>query len=290
LRVLRWTNNADRRSLVALVLVALVLVALVLVASALIAGCTSSQPAAGRFRPAEPGTLTVATSDIPATGFWEGTSSAPSGGFEWGLATSLAGRFGLGRVRVVTVPFTKLVAGDLGGADLGLSQLTATAGRRRVLSFSVPYLPATPAVLVRAGVNVPDVAAARKLSWSVRASSTLETFLASVVRPERPTLKVATRDENLQALVSGRVEAVLLDLPVAAALAARSGGELQVAGQFSTEDNLSAALPRGSANLEAVDSALRALEANGTIAHLERSALGSDVVGSSAPPVIRTRE
>ncbi len=265
-------------------------VVLALMSLGLAAGCTDRRPAAGRFRPVQPGTLTVATSEIPATGFWEGTPSQPTGGFEWGLANALADRFGLARVHVVTVPFSKLVDGDLGGADLALSELTASSARERVLSFSVPYLPATPAVLVRNGREVPDLAAARKLSWSVRASSTLEKFLADVVRPDPPTRAVGTRDDSLRELESGRVDAILLDLPVAVALAEASDGQLTVASQFDTDDNLSAALPKGSANRQAVDSALRAFEADGTISNLVHDSLGQGVVGSSAPRVIRTRE
>jgi len=265
-------------------------VVLALMSLGLAAGCADKRPAAGRFRPAEPGTLTVATSDIPATGFWEGTPSQPTGGFEWALANALAHRFGLNRVQVVTVPFSKLVAGDLGGADLALSELTATSTRERVLSFSVPYLPATPAVLVRKGQEVPDLAAARKLSWSVQASSTLEKILADVVRPDSPTRAVATRDDSLRELESGRVDAVLVDLPVAVAIAEASGGQLQVASQFDTEDNLSAALPKDSANRQAVDSALRAFEADGTISDLVRDSIGEGVVGTAAPLVIRTRD
>jgi len=266
------------------------LVVLALAFPALAAGCSNQRSAAGRFRPYEPGTLSVATAEVPSTGFWEGTPIQPTGGFEWLLAGSLAERFGLDRVRVVTVPFSKLVGGDLGGADIALSELTATAGRQRVLSFSVPYLPASPAVLVREGVSVPDLAAARKLSWSVRASSTLETFLGDVVRPDAPTTAVATRDESLRALESGQVDAVLLDLPVAAALAGDSGGRLEVAGQFDTDDDLSVGLPKGSANLEAVDSAVRAFESDGTIEDLVRASLGTGVVGTGAVAVIRTRD
>jgi len=257
---------------------------------ALTLGCGAQErSAAGRFRPAHPGTLTVATAEIPTTGFWEGTPEHVTGGFEWALANALAGRWGLARVSVVTVAFAAMVGGDLGGADLGLAQLTATAGRERVLGFSTPYLPSTPAVLVRAGTDVPDLAAARQRSWAVQASTTLEAFLDDVVRPDLAPLQVGSSEESPRLLESGRVEAVLLDLPVAAALADRSGGVLEVAGQFATDDALSAALPKGSANREAVDSALRALEADGTIDTLVRESIGDTVVGSAAAPVIRTR-
>ncbi len=257
---------------------------------ALALGCGAQErSAAGRCRPADPGTLTVATAEIPTTGFWEGTPGHVTGGFEWDLANALAGRWGLDRVRVVTVAFPAMVGGDLGGADLGLAQLTATERRKRVLSFSTPYLPSTPAVLVRSGTEVTDLAAARQRSWAVQASTTLETFLDDVVRPDSAPLRVASSEESPRLLESGRVEAVILDLPVAAVLADRSGGVLEVAGQFATDDALSAALPKGSGNREAVDSAIRALEADGTIGELVRKSLGDGVAGRAAAPVIRTR-
>ncbi len=39
----------------------------------------------------------------------------------------------------MNVPFGRIVAGDLGGADVALAQITTTADRRDHLDFSVPY-------------------------------------------------------------------------------------------------------------------------------------------------------
>src|ERR1700689_4067537 len=85
-------------------------------------GCANAgNGAAGSFSPRTPGTLTVATAQVPDPGFWEGTIAHPTGGFEYELAKRLAVRFGLSRVKVVDVPFAELVHGHLGGADLALS-------------------------------------------------------------------------------------------------------------------------------------------------------------------------
>ena len=97
---------------------------------------------AGTFTPRTPGTLTVATAQVPDPGFWSGTAAHPSGGLEYELARALAARFGLARTKVIVVPFARLVAGDLGGADLALSDITVTAERAEHVSFSTPYLPA----------------------------------------------------------------------------------------------------------------------------------------------------
>ena len=247
--------------------------------------------AAGPFRPATPGVLTVATAEVPLAGFWEGTAPRPEGGFEQGLAAALAARFGLGRTEVVVVPFPELVAGRFGSADLALSQITPTAEREKVLAFSVPYLRATPGLLTRTGTEVTDLAAAREQRVAVQRESTLEPFLTDVIRPDRPPLIVDDESVGIDALTAGRVDAVLLEVPVAAAIASRSGGRLQLAAQFAGDDSFAVALPRSSSNAEAVDSAVRAFTKDGTIRDLAGRWLDVALSGISAEdvPLSRTR-
>jgi len=241
----------------------------------LLAGCAGGAPAAGDFRPVVGGELTVATATVPLPGFWE-----EPGGFEYGLARALADRFHL-RLRVVRVPFERIVSGDLGGADLALSQVTATADRERVLDFSQPYLAAAPAGLARAAI--PDLAAARDTRWAVKRGTTLAAVLAGFVRPSTPPALTVDEPAALTLLDAGSVDAVLLDLPVALVVADRSGGSLRVAVQVDSDDSLAVALPNGSANREAVDSAVRALTDDGTIDRLTKRWLGA---GARDVPVI----
>ncbi len=171
-----------------------------------------------------------------------------------------------------------------------LSDITATAGREKVLDFTDPYLAASPAVLVRTGQEVPDLKSAQELEWAVGRSSTLHEFLDDVIRPDEHPLLTSSLGQTTRAVAGGRVDAGLLDLPVAAALAQHSHGKLTVAAQFGSNDDISAALPRGSDNVQAVGSALRALVADGTISDLAERWLGLTVDGTVAEhvPVIRT--
>src|SRR5437764_9467747 len=132
-----------------------------------LAACQQSPSggAAGTFRPRVPHVLTVATDEIPTPGMFEGTASHPTGGLEFGIARELARRFNLDRVRLVTVPFARLVRGNLGGADLAMALLTPTNLRKQVLDFTDPYLDVPPVVVTRADVSVPDLETARGLRW-----------------------------------------------------------------------------------------------------------------------------
>jgi polar amino acid transport system substrate-binding protein len=253
-------------------------------------GCGPSVKAAGDFTPKHSGTLTVATSEVPLVGLWKGTAGHPTGGFEFELARAFADRFGLRNVKVVIVAFDRLVQGHLDGADLALSDLTATAAREQVLDFTDSYLAATPAVLVRSDESVPDLKTAQGLRWAVGRSTTLSQFLDDTIQPSTRTLLTSSQHETTEAVEQKSVDAGLLDLPVAAAIARDSGGKLAVAGQFDSNDDVSAALPRGSGNVDAVGSAIRAFLADGTISKLAKRWLGLTINGTNADqvPLIRT--
>jgi polar amino acid transport system substrate-binding protein len=239
-----------------------------------LSGCAVEQNAAGaKFVPKKPGVLTVATSFLPAPGFWYGPGA--KSGFESRLALALAHKLGLQRVRVVQVPFAQVTHGHLGGADIGLSQVTPTAERERSASFSTPYLTAPPGVLARRGADAIDLNGLRGLHWVISRISTLTPILENVVRPARPPVVVEDRAAAIKVLRSGRAQALLLDLPVALGLARADPQQLHVLGQLSGGESIAAVLPKGSPNLDIVDSSIRALTANGSISDLSSKWLGS---------------
>ncbi|HEV7527620.1 MAG TPA: ABC transporter substrate-binding protein [Solirubrobacteraceae bacterium] len=271
----------------------LAIAAVAAVLAAAVAGCANaSSGAAGSFTPRTANTLTVATAQIPDPGFWEGTFAHPTGGFEYRLAQKLAARFGLNKLKVVEVPFHELVRGRLGGADLALSDITITDERAEHLDFSSSYLKAPPSILVRPGTEVSDVKAARALHWAVQHDTTLKTALERSIEPTTQTLVFEHQREVLLALHVGRASAVMLDLPVALAYARDSPRSYAVAGQLPSEAQLGVALPQGSHNVEAIDSAIRGLKAEGEIDRLGHEWLHADLQEGRAEdvPVLRAEE
>jgi ABC-type amino acid transport substrate-binding protein len=251
--------------------------AAVLLATALLAGCSdrTSSPAAGTFTPGTPDVLTVVTTEIPSAGFWEGTPSHLTGGFEYELARLLARRFGLKSVRVKLERFDRVVHGQLDGADLALDLITPTAERARSLSFSAPYLDAAPTVVVRAGTSLPDLASAQDLRWGAVRSTTFVGLINKLIDPDAPVAIYQNTTRLLAALEAHHIDALLLDMPAAVVTAERSGGRLHVEAQLPHSETIAAALPKHSNNAQAVDSAVRAFMADGTIKHLLRTWIGS---------------
>ncbi len=257
-----------------------------------ITGCggVAQDGAAGSFEPAIEGKLTVATAEVPTAGFWEGVAAEPTGGFEFELATEFVSRFGLDELQVVEVPFAELTGGDLGDADLALSQITPTDERDQVLDFSDPYLVAPPALLTDADLEVPDLETARDLTYSVETGTTLEEDLDQMIDPNTTVLVGADQDEVLAAVAEGNVDAAILDLPAASAVAEESDGALHVAAKLDTTETIAAALPEGSeSNTEAVGSAIRALDADGTLGALSEEWFGSEITdGAPEVPLLRS--
>jgi ABC-type amino acid transport substrate-binding protein len=266
---------------------------LVLVAGVLLSGCgdETTSPAAGAFSPRTRGVLTVATSEIPTPGFWAGTPDHITGGLEYELARDLAQRFGLKSVQVRLVHFHRVVTGDLGGADLALDLISPTAAREQVLDFSDPYLDAAPTVVVRAGTKVPDLDTARTLKWGAVRATTFVGVINNLIDPTLPVNVYDNSTEMLSALRSNEIGAALLDLPFAVATVRDSGGRLSAVAQLPQSETIAAALPKGSANTEAVSSAMRAFTADGTIARLENTWIGSEATNAdkSIPLLLSTR-
>ncbi len=273
--------------------IALLALCLLAAVVALSACASTGNGAAGTFTPRTKDTLTVATAQIPDPGFWYGTYAHPTGGFEYGLARALAERFELQRIKVVEVPFHELVRGQLAGADLALSDITITDERAEHLDFSTSYLKAPPAIVVRPGTEeVLDVNAARDLRFAVQHGTTLKTALESSIEPTTSPLVFEHQGEVLAALRSGRVNAAMLDLPVALAYAREAPHSYEVAAQLPSEAELGVALPSGSDNVEAVDSAIRGLKAEDEIDRLGHRWLHANIEEGSAEdiPVLRAEE
>jgi polar amino acid transport system substrate-binding protein len=251
----------------------------------LAAGCGDDDTS---FDSLSDGELVVATA-LPAPGFWNGTpGDGFEGGVEYYIARALAEEFGI-ELRVIDLPFHRIAAADFGGADLAISQVLVTAERGQRISFTTSYFGVASGALVRRGTTVRDLAEARDRQWVAERGTVQEPLVRDDLRPTKPALVVATREESLAALREGRADAALLDLPTALTIASTSGGEFEVPARFAAERRAAIALPKGSKNLDAVNAVIDRMIASGEISALISSELtpllGQDL---KTVPVIET--
>ena len=221
-------------------------------------------------------------------GLLGGQGDKPTGGAEYELAQELAKRLGVDEVVVRTEDFSKIVAGELGDADVALALITPTDARREVLDFTTPYLEAAPTLLVKGDREVDDVQTAQELRWVVGANTTFVDIVDDVIRPDAPPAQIEDRTEEVRMVADGEADVAMFDLPAAAAIAEQEPG-LSMAAQLGQAEPIAAALPKGSPNTQAVGAALRAMENDGTIDKVTERWFGasiSDVEGDV--PLLRT--
>lgn len=218
------------------------------------------------------GPLKVATS-LPAPGFWNGdTPDDITGGFENGIAEEVAERLGYDGFKLKNVSFDALVAGKAKGFDLALSQVTITKERAKVVAFTTPYFSSDQGVLVQAGTTVDD-SNIKTLQWGVQTATTAQTFLEDEVQPENEPRSYQETTQAFAALQAGQVDAVMLDTAIVLQQAQESDGAFEVVGQFKTGESYGGIMPKGKNLKKKINKAIKAMEADGTLAALSEEFL-----------------
>jgi polar amino acid transport system substrate-binding protein len=211
------------------------------------------------------GTLTVGT-ELPAPPFWIGEDyDNLTGGFEVDFAKEMAKRLGVDNVKFVEMPFAGLVAGQQCPCDINFSQVTVTPERAKVVQFTEPYFDANQGVLARTGTKVASVADAKKLRWGAQLNTTGAAFLADKIQPDTEARIYDRTVDAYAALNAGQIDAVMLDTPIVlGAVEEKQVKDAEVVGQFKTGEVYGAVVGRDSKNLEAFNTAIKAMVADGT--------------------------
>jgi polar amino acid transport system substrate-binding protein len=246
---------------------------------------TAAPAAAGTdCKPVKAGELSVVTS-LPGPNFWGSSDSGadPSkitSGIEYDLANKIAEKCGL-KMSYRNENFDAIVAGQIppDSYDIVLSQVTITADRSKVVDFSVPYFKSDQGLLVNKGTVVKTWDDVKKLKIGVQASTTAEFYLTSGEVPGWKIDGVSSFPDLISAygaLDAGTVDAVVIDTPINLGQAAKSGGKLEVVGQFKTGEEYGAIFGKGNGKKAIFDPIIQGLVDDGTVNGLIAKYLGGD--------------
>ena len=263
------------------------LLMLVVVVAALVLPAGGS---AGRRDPLPtrlPGVLTVAV-DIGTIGLAEGTIVnghvvRPSG-FEVDLARALARRLGV-ELRIVDIPFAKVVTSGPKPFDVSIAHVTITVRRARSVDFSPPYFVVNKGVLVAPGIEPPaSLAELRRLRICAQAATTSIAYVRTTLRPTLAPRSFPSPVDALRALSDGFCQAMIADLEILVA-AKRDQPELYgpIAGQLAAGERYGAVFEQGSKLRPRVSSTLRSLVRAGVIDRLANRWFG---IGWDRAPLI----
>ncbi|ROQ37303.1 polar amino acid transport system substrate-binding protein [Frondihabitans sp. PhB188] len=259
-----------------------VVAATVLAATLALAGCSagSSSSASGTVTD---GKLTIATGQ-PAYSPWVEDNKPQSGeGFESAVAYAVAKEMGYSKSDVVWTrsTFDSAIAPGAKDWDLNIQQFSVTTARKKAVDFSTPYYTTTQAVVTTSKSKAADATSVADLKGDSIGVATGTTSLATVQKDVGVTPQVFnSNDDAILALKSGQIDAVVTDLPTAFYIASAELDDGKVIGQFPSTgdgDQFAFVLPKGSKVTSKVDTALAALEKDGTLAELTKTWLSDKV-------------
>jgi len=264
------------------------LLALAAVAAAVAAAAGASDERGGVLLTRVPGTLTVAV-DIGTIGLAEGEivdgRVVRASGFEISLARALAQKLGV-KLRIVDVPFAQVFTRGSKPFDVSIAHVTITAGRRKAVDFSPPYLVVNKGVLVAPGVAPPaTLASLRSLRICAQAATTSIAYVRTKLRPKVAPHSFPSPIDALRALSDGFCQAMVADLEIlVGAERAEPGLYGPIAGQIATHERYGAVFEKGSRLRAPVSSALLALARASVVRRLADRWFGT---GWDRAPVLR---
>jgi polar amino acid transport system substrate-binding protein len=258
-----------------------------LAATAVLAGSASSSPTAIACSApvVTKGTLTVGT-DNPAYPPWYGgnaghgwkvTDPYSGKGYESAVAYALATQLGYSHAKVkwVYVPFLKSFAPGKKSFDFDINQISYLPERAKAATFSASYYDVKQAIAVKNGTKiakVKSVAGLKPFTLGAQLGTTSYQFIKSHIKPAG--IKVYnTNALAVEALNSGRIDGLVVDLPTALYVTAAQVPNSKVLGQFgaTTGEHFGLVLQKGNPFVGCLNKAIRAIRANGTLARLEKT-------------------
>jgi glutamine transport system substrate-binding protein len=256
-------------------LTALFAVFLVAIASLVVAGCGGSDDSSSTGAETSASTeeasggggepLTVG-SDIPYPPFEQGQPGSFTG-FDVELMEAIGDEIGR-EVEFQDTSFdTIFVNLGQGKFDAVASAATITPEREKTVDFSNPYYLSEQAILVKKGGEIDSVEGLKGTTVGVQKGTTGQEFAdenaeASEVR------SFSTGPDAVNALNSGTVEAVVIDIPVAEN-AVEANDAIELSAAIPTEEEYGIAVKQGETELlEEVNDGLKSVEESGTYAQI----------------------
>ncbi|MDC4233955.1 ABC transporter substrate-binding protein [Actinomyces sp. B33] len=250
---------------------------------------TPSDPqsaAAGALPTITEGKLTFATSD-PAYSPWILDNDPASGeGYESAVAYAVAEELGYSAEDVVwtRATFDSSIAPGAKDWDLNLQQFSITDERKAAVDFSSPYYTTSQAIIASPdspAVGAASIADLKDVLIGVQAGTTSQQFVTGTLAEsltQDPQI-FNSSDDTVLALQTGKVDAIVVDVPTAFNMVATQIDNGVIVGEFAETtggDSYGIVLPKGSALTAAVTAAVDALRDRGVLDELQKKWLTAD--------------
>ncbi len=224
------------------------------------------------------GTLTVAT-DSPAYGPWFSDDKPSNGkGFESAVAFAVAKElgYGPGKVKWVVARFNSVIAPTPKKYDFDINEVSITPTRAKVVDFSSGYYDVAQAVVSLKNskiAGVTSIAGLRQAKLGAQKGTTSFDAINNVIKPSKTPAEYPTNDVAVQALKSGQIDGLVVDLPTGLYVTAAQVEGSKIVGQLPVSgkpEQFGLVLEKGSPLTSCVTKAVDALRADGTLSALQK--------------------
>lgn len=197
-------------------------------------------------------------------------------GYDVELARAVAAKLGV-RPVFIESSWDSLLAGvDAGRFDVVVNQVEANPARRQKYDFSVPYMFDHTAILVRSddeSIKTFEDLKGKRAAESVTANSSriAEKYGATIIG-------VGDFSQAVELVVSRRADTTLnSELSIADFLRKKPDAPVKAVARYPQAEEMCVLIPKGSTSLKtAIDDAIEALRADGTLSKLSQKFLGRD--------------
>ena len=220
--------------------------------------------------------LTMATNaEFPPYEYWEGEKIV---GIDAEIAQLIADELGM-ELKIESIEFGSIVAGvETGKFDFGMAGMTVTEDRLKSVNFSTTYATGIQVVIVKEGSEITslDALAAKKdLKIGVQQDTTGDIF-ATDEFGEDAMLRYNKGADAVQALVTGKVDCVIIDNEPAKAFVAANTGLKILETEYAIEDYAICVAKENEDLLNKINAAIDKFQKNGKIDEIINKYIGTN--------------
>jgi|GEM_PF-20597 len=228
------------------------------------------------------GQLTVATDKPAYPPYFVDDKPANGKGFESAVAFAIAKQLGFtpAEVKWTVEPFNSSYAPGPKKFDFDVNQISISPARAKRVDFSTPYYTAPQAVVAlekSSAAKATSLADLKTAKLGVQIGTTSLDATTQTIQPSAQPQVFNDSNDTVRALKTGRVDAVVVDLPTAFYLTAAQVENAKIVGQFDAPggDAWGALLEKGSSLTPCVSKAIGTLTKSGELKQLEAKWMGA---------------
>jgi len=212
--------------------------------------------------------IMVTNAEFPPYEFWDNGKIV---GIDAEIAEAIAGKLGL-TLRIDDIDFNAILSAVTSGkADMGMAGMTVTEERKQNVNFSTSYATGVQVIIVGENSSITskdDLSAeGAKFNIGVQETTTGDIYATGDLEDEGFAVihRYKRGADAVQALVTGRVDCVIIDNEPAKAFVAANQGLKILDTEYTVENYAISFSKQNTALRDAVDGALLELIADGTV-------------------------